>query len=218
MTSPALSRPHQLTELHIPASRAAWHGAGFDGDPHIRLGTTWLTFDADAPSLTATIDGVDDLDGLALASSSDLPAPDSSASPNHSNSATSIDHVVVMTPDCDRTTSQFERAGIEARRVRLIDTPSGTRRQTFFWLGDVVCELVGPDEASGEGPSAWWGLALTVSDLDHAHARLGDNATEIKDAVQPGRMVCTVRSSAGLAVPTLLISPHIAGVSSQSDG
>lgn len=214
MPSPAPSRPHQLTQLHLPAEPTAWAAAGFDGGASIWLGNTALLPAADTPGLAATIDGIDDLDGLELAPA--LSVADPMASVSHRNTAMAIDHVVVMSPDCDRTTQRFESAGLEARRVRLIESASGTRRQTFFWMGDVVCEMVGPDVASGDGPATWWGLALTVRELDTARTLLGDHATDIKDAVQPGRQVCTVRSQANLEVPTLLISPHIEGVSSGS--
>lgn len=210
---------HQLTALHVPAAAGAWKAAGFagfTGDEGIRLGSTTLVPSVDVTELVVSIDGIDDLDGLTLGTQSTqqaLVAPEPAA---HPNTAIAIDHLVVMSPDCDRTTASFERAGLEARRVRRIDSSSGTRRQTFFWMGDVVCEMVGPDVASGDGPASVWGLAVTVRDLAAARELLGDHASDIKDAVQPGRQVCTVRKDAELGVPMLLISPHIEGTSSRS--
>lgn len=221
MTPSTTARPHQLTQLHIPAEPAAWAAAGFAGGSQIRLGTTWLLPSKQVPEFAGSIDGIEELDGLTLApavSADGLVSKAEAEATGHANSATGIDHVVVMTPDCDRTTARFEKAGLSARRVRLIESSSGTRRQTFFWMGDVVCELVGPDEPSGDGPAKWWGLALTVEDIAGARAVLGERATDLKEAVQPGRHVCTIRSGADLVVPTLLISPHIPGVSSQSEG
>jgi len=218
MNESSSPRPHQLTQLHLPADLGAWQAAGFAGDDQIRLGRTSLIPRVTTAELSGSLDGIEELDGLALVPRDQTmtDADTSSDAADHPNTAVAIDHVVVLTPDCDRTTTRFEQAGLHARRVRRIESRSGTRRQTFFWMGDVVCELVGPDEADGDGPAAWWGMALTVQNLGAARELLGDNASDIKDAVQPGRQVSTVRSSAQLVVPTLLISPHVDGISSHS--
>ena len=42
----------------------------------------------------------------------------------------------------------------------------GPIRQVFFRLGDPILEMVGPPEPSGDGPARFFGLALTVADLD----------------------------------------------------
>ncbi len=60
-----------------------------------------------------------------------------------------------------------------------------------------------------EGPANLWGLVLTVVDLDVATARLGDQLGPVKDAVQPGRRIATVRESLGLGCPVALITPHV---------
>ena len=39
-------------------------------------------------------------------------------------------------------------------------------RQTFFRLGPVILELVGPPQPDGDGPARFWGIAFTVADLD----------------------------------------------------
>jgi hypothetical protein len=84
------------------------------------------------------------------------------------------------------------------------------RRQTFFWLGDVILELVGADEPEGDGPSKVWGLALTCSDLDATAATLGDKCGDPKPAVQRGRRIATLRTSAlGISIPIALMSPHV---------
>ena len=120
----------------------------------------------------------------------------------------SIDHVVVMTPNPDRTQAAFEAQGLEARRVRRIETSKGTRRQTFFWMGDVICEVGGPDDGTGDDPAIWWGLALTVADIDTTAGFYGEHASTVKDAVQPGRRVTTLRSPRS-TTPVLFISPHV---------
>jgi hypothetical protein len=55
-------------------------------------------------------------------------------------------------------------------------------------------------------PARFWGLALLADDLEETVRQLGEHAGEIRDAVQPGRRIATVRRSAGLAVPLALMS------------
>lgn len=92
--------------------------------------------------------------------------------------------------------------------MRRLETSKGTRRQTFFWMGDVICEVGGPDEGNGDGPATWWGLALTVDDIDATAGFYGEHASAVKDAVQPGRRVSTLRSPRS-TTPVLFISPHV---------
>jgi len=204
----------QLTALIVDDPIEAWQAAGFAGEDVVTIGSTTIVTTAASEQsgdghrqgiVGAAIEGVGELDGLSLGSW--VPSTES-LQIDHPNGVVSIDHVVVMTPNCDRTTSAFEAKGLDARRVRKIELPTGDRRQTFFWMGDVICELVGPDEPAGEGPATWWGLALTVRDIEATGALLGDLVTPIKPAVQPGRFVRTLKRDAGLGVPLLFISEH----------
>jgi len=208
--------PSQLRALIVDDPIEAWNAAGFAGDEVVTIGSTTVVTTAASENrgdghrhgiVGASIEGVGELDGLQLgtwvAGTDDLVAIE------HPNGVLAIDHVVVMTPDCDRTTAAFAEQGIEARRVRTIELPGGNRRQTFFWLGDVICELVGPDEPEGDGPAQWWGLALTVRDLEATVAMLGEAAMPTKPAVQPGRFVSTLCRDVGLGVPILFISEHL---------
>ena len=88
------------------------------------------------------------------------------------------------------------------RRTR--DAGNGTT-QTFFRAGEVIVELVGPiPDVDGE---RFWGLALTVADLDACAALFGDRLGAMKDAVQAGRCIATLRHKAfGLTVPIAFMS------------
>ncbi len=202
--------PGQLTALHLPESAADLAALGFaemSGSDAPRVGQTRLL--GDAMALGARIEGIDELDGLVMAEAQPCDATGSSSvASTHPNGVESIDHIVVMTPNADRTHAAFEARGLEARRVRRIETPKGIRRQTFFWLGDVICEVGGADDGRGDDPATWWGLALTVRDVDATAAFYGDHASDVKDAVQPGRRVCTLRSPRS-TTPVLFISPHV---------
>jgi len=209
-----------IDELIVADPPDAWAALGFAlegdvcivGDVRIRLAgpdagrglVGWSLRDADA-------DG-DDLDGLPT-SRSEQPPP--AAAPPHPNGVAGLDHVVAITPDLDRTTAALEAAGLDLRRLREEPTPAGAPRQAFFRLGAAILEVVQePEEAieraggDRDRPAFFWGLALVAPDLDATVAGLGDRVGEIRDAVQPGRRIATLRRSAGLSVPVALITPR----------
>jgi hypothetical protein len=130
----------------------------------------------------------------------------------HPNGATVLDHVVVLSPDVDRTTDAFAGAGLDLRRVRPVPGSEPARVQVFFRAGEVVIELVGPAAARGDGPATFYGLAFTVADLDATAALLGDRLSEIRPAVQAGRRIATLRHrDLGLTVPVAFLSHRARG-------
>jgi hypothetical protein len=164
-----------------------------------------------------------DLDGLPTVAV-DLPDDDAGVDDGapppgavHPNGVTHIDHVVVTTPDLDRTTAALEAAGIVPRRTREAGTgPDGVAGlQRFSRLGDTILELVGPAvPASGGAPDGarprtarFWGLAYVAADLDAVAALLGDRLSPPRDAVQPGRRIALLRRHAGAAVPMAFLTP-----------
>ena len=68
----------------------------------------------------------------------------------------------------------------------------GTYRQAFFRVGRPILEVV---EAADMEPRAarFWGITFTTADIDAAAELLGDKLGRVKDAVQPGRRIATVR-------------------------
>lgn len=123
----------------------------------------------------------------------------------HRNGVTRIDHLVVFTPDLERTTAALEAAGIERRRVREADTGEGVLRQGFFRLGEVILEVVEHAKIPS-GPASFWGITFAVEDLDATAELLGERLGSIREAVQPGRRIATVRKQAGLGLPVAMIS------------
>lgn len=133
--------------------------------------------------------------------------PASGATPGvggHANGVTHIDHVVVLTPDLDRTTAALATVGLEPRRTR---EAGGGRRQRFFRLGEVVLEVVGPAEPAGDAAATFWGLAFTVADIDAAARLLAGRVGEPRHAVQQGRRIATLRTGPEISVPVALMSP-----------
>ena len=117
-----------------------------------------------------------------------------------------------MTGDLDRSVRALRAAGLDLRRVREQPTAAGAPRQAFFRLGQEILEVVQEPEqvlAARGGPARparLWGLALLAPDLDRAVAALSPHAGAVRDAVQPGRRIATVKRSAGLAVPVAVMS------------
>ncbi len=200
---------HQLTELRIGDDPRSWSAAGFTiAGASLCLGHTVFSFlgnDEQRGIVSMAIDGVDtDIDSLPIHG-----ADPAYAEQEHPNLVDAIDHVVVMTPDSDRTTAALEGAGLEARRIRTFDVGGIVRRQTFFWMGDVILELVGGDEPTGTGPPELWGLALTSPDLDATAAALGPFCGPPKPAVQRGRRIATVKTrDLDISTAIAIMSPH----------
>lgn len=206
-----------VDELTVADAPAAWAALGFavEGDTCVLGGVRIRLAGLDAGkglcgwSLRGV--GSTELDGLPTAHS-DRPAPDEA--PAHPNGITAIDHVVAITPALERTVAALRAAGLDLRRIREEPTPAGAPRQAFFRLGPTILEVVQePPEAierggGSERPAFFWGLALVAPDLGSTVAGLGEQAGEVRPAIQPGRQIATLRRAAGLSVPVALMSPR----------
>ncbi|MEZ5245369.1 MAG: hypothetical protein R2707_09760 [Acidimicrobiales bacterium] len=205
------TRPFQLRTLTIGDDPATWVAAGFmvDGGT-IRVGNTMISLvgtDRGRGILTANVDGLAGrIDGMPFDGTQPDPAE---PVPVHANGVIALDHLVAMSPDMDRTTEALSLSGLEPRRTRTFDAGGSTRRQCFFWMGDVILELAGDDDAHGDGPALLWGLAFTCADLDESARRLGERLGPAKPAVQKAREIATLRTKElDISVPIVLMSPH----------
>jgi catechol 2,3-dioxygenase-like lactoylglutathione lyase family enzyme len=199
-----------LEELVIADDPARWEALGFAVEgAAAQVGDVRLRFDPGAGkgivgwSLRGLEDG--ELDGLPTTiANGHAPHP---APSRHPNGALGIDHVVAMTPDLDRTFATLERAGLDLRRVREATAPGGQPiGQGFYRLGEALLEVVGPDGRDADHPATFWGLTVTVEDLDRCKGTLADLLGEPHDAVQPGRRIVSVRRAAGLATALAFMS------------
>jgi catechol 2,3-dioxygenase-like lactoylglutathione lyase family enzyme len=206
-----------VDELTVADASSAWRGCGFavDGDVCV-LGEVRVRF---APAegkrglVGWSLRGTDslDLDGLPT-TASEVPPP--AAGSEHPNGVTTIDHVVAISSDLDRTVAALSDAGLDLRRVREEPTPAGAPRQAFFRLGPTILEVVqelpeATERHGGDRPAFFWGLAFVAPDLERTVAFLGeDRVSEVRPAVQPGRRIATLRRGAGLSVPVALMSPR----------
>jgi Glyoxalase-like domain len=146
--------------------------------------------------------------GWTLAGDADAREP----APPHPNGAVALDHVVMLTPDLDRTVEELEAQGFDLRRVREGPTPGGSTRQAFFRAGEPILEVVQAPEGTSvardpAGPARLWGLAFEVEELDETARALGELLGAPRDAVQPGRRIATLRGKAGLGPAIAFMTP-----------
>jgi hypothetical protein len=193
----------RIEQLAIGADASNWAEAGFAiaGDG-ARVGEVALRFTGGDGIRGWRLEGIEgEVDGLPAVP----PAEVGPRAGQHSNGVTQIDHIVVLSPDLERTTRALEERGVERRRLREVDTDDGPIRQGFFRLGEVILEVVGHPRAE-PGAALFWGVTFAVEDLDACAELLGDRLGSIRDAVQPGRRIATVRGAAGLGLPVALIT------------
>ena len=203
-----------VDELFIADEPGAWRAAGFDlRDDVCEVGTVRLRLEGpgrgrgivawslrDARSL--------ELDGLETRASESEPA----AGERHPNGVVSIDHIVVITPDLDRTVAVLRGAGLDLRRLREGPTPGGSPRQAFFRMGELILELVAAPQGTKiasdpRGPARLWGISFLVEEIEATAAVLGDLLGAARDAVQPGRRIATLRREAGLGPAIAFMTP-----------
>lgn len=199
---------HQLRTVWIGDEPSSWESAGFTTVGRLlQLGQTTVSLGRERNGggriRALSIDGITrELGGIRT-----RPADARVQHSPHPNHVTGLDHIVVMSRDVEGTTADLEAAGLEVRRTRLTD--DGGTKQVFFWLGDVILELVGPADSTASGPAVVWGLALTCADLGAAAVLLGPALGPVKDAVQPGRRIATLRTKdLGISTSIALMSPH----------
>src|SRR5215212_3459337 len=142
--------PPELVALDIGAEPHAWRGLGFTVDPDgvCRLGSVACRLTGEGRhlrrwSLTGIDAGVTDVDGLPTVVAVTAEAVEPAT---HDNGTADIDHVVVSTPDVERTVAALGAIGLEVRRYR---TAAYDTQQAFFRLGGpVILEVIGPREPS----------------------------------------------------------------------
>jgi hypothetical protein len=203
----------QLRHLELGDDPDDWRSLGFDVDPGgaVVLGSTVITLTGRGGGFRGWwIEGVDSpIDGIACSRPVWNGRPPSPAP--HPNGIVSIDHVVILTDDLRRTIGALEEAGMEMRRERTTTMHGSAVRQGFFWAGDVILEVVGPEVAdpASTGPAGLFGLSFVSDDLDATADSLGPRMGPPKDAVQEGRRIAGLRCGGlGVSVPLAVMSPH----------
>ena len=206
-----------IDEFVVADPADAWTRAGFsvDSDAVCRIGGVRIRLagpDRGAGIVGWSLRGLPsdgslhDLDGIPTTRSDAVAAMPA----EHPNGVLAIDHVVLLSPDLRRTVESLTTVGVEPRRERDGQLSGRSIRQIFFRAGEVIIEVVGSPETTGEGPSTLWGITYVVADIDATAAYFGDRTAPVKDAVQPGRRITTLRHhELGISVPSAMISAHI---------
>jgi hypothetical protein len=180
-----------IDELEIADERSAWSAAGFD----VAGGVCQVA------RVRLRLVGKGARRGIVGWTLGDEPT--GGAAPTHPNGAVQVDHVVMLSPDLDRTLGELDSRGFDLRRRREGPTPGGSTRQAFFRAGEPILEVVQAPEGTSVardpgGPPRLWGLAFTVEDMERTAEALGELLGRPRDAVQPGRRIATLRPEAAL--------------------
>jgi hypothetical protein len=203
-----------VDELVVADPADAWTAAGFSVNPDAvcRVGGVRIRLvgrDTQTGVVEWSLRGLPsggafhDLDGIPTTRSSAVAA----APAVHANGVTAIDHVVLLSPDLHRTVESLAAVGVQPRREREAKLGGRPIRQIFFRFGDVIIEAVGSPGAASEGPSTLWGITYVVADIDATASFFAENTTPVKDAVQPGRRITTLRHhELGMSVRSAMIS------------
>ena len=202
----------RIGELVIGGSRANWAQVGINfsqagvfamGEIALRIDEalppgmhSWALTNIDSASMS--IDGIPTTEAVVNSRPAETEVREFVLTP------LGIDHVVVNTPDLERTSRALHEAtGAELKRIR--DAGNGVR-QGFHRLGDVIVEIVSVPSMA-EGNASLWGFVLNVADVHVVAAYLGpDMLSPPKPAVQKNRLIATFRGAVGLGVPVALMS------------
>lgn len=206
----------RLAALIVGGEISPWQSLGFDTDHgSFRIADVSVRVTGGQQGLVGwhfTSDRVGhvDIDGIPTELVAALPVTEPTSRLGEA-SVVGLDHVVVNTDDAPRTCAVIEHElGLPVRRVRELG--KGVT-QTFHKADNTVIEVVSGPHIEHRG-ARLWGMVASLDDLEgfvaDSVARLGDELiSPPKPAVQPGRLISTVRSEAGLGVPFALMSPHV---------
>lgn len=203
-----------VDEVQVADPADAWTGAGFcvDSDAACRVGGVRIQLvgrDQGTGIVGWSLRGlpsVGSLDGIPTTQSDNAPP----TLGTHPNGVTAIDHIVLLSPDLPRTVEALAAVGVQPRRERDGELGGRQIRQIFYRFGDVIVEVVGSPGVASEGPSTLWGITYVVADIDATAAYFGDRTSRVKDAVQSGRRITTLRHhDVGMSVRTAFISAPI---------
>ena len=205
----------RIVQIDIGGQVAPWEHLGLGiADAHALVGNVALRFVGGASGIRRVF--VDEAGDVSLAEIDGAPwgvgagaggpvagAPVASNEPS-TLGVTRIDHLVLMTSDLERTCGAIEQSLSEPLK-RIRQAGDGVQ-QGFFRFGEVIVEVVESPKVP-PGPALWWGLVLVVADIHQACGELGPEVISLpRHAVQPGRLIASVRQSAGLGTAVALMS------------
>jgi catechol 2,3-dioxygenase-like lactoylglutathione lyase family enzyme len=143
---------------------------------------------------------------IALVERHQPPTP-SPATVDEASAISSLDHLVVRTPNPERAIAFYAgRLGLDLRLDR--SNPDWGSRLLFFRCGDLVVEVAHDlNKGVSDGPDRLWGLSWRASDIAKVNARLksaGVDVSPVRTGRRPGTEVFSVNSHTE-GVPTIVI-------------
>lgn len=195
-----------LEELEVADEPDDWRALGFDVEDGVcEVATVRLRLVGKGPRRGIV--------GWTLGEGSERRA----AAVAHRNGVVAIDHVVMLSPNLDRTVKTLRSEGFDLRRLREGDTPGGSTRQAFFRVGEPILEVVQAPAgtsvaANRDGPARLWGISFRIEDMEHTASVLGELLGPPRHAVQPGRRIATLRPEAGLGPAIAFMTPGAGAV------
>lgn len=144
---------------------------------------------------------------IALVERNSAPEPSPLLRSSEAAAVSSLDHVVVRTPNPERAIAFYAgRLGLDLRLDR--SNPDWGSRLLFFRCGDLVVEIAHDlKKGVSDGPDQLWGLSWRAPAIAKANERLkkaGVEVTEPRNGRRPGTQVFSVQSHTA-NVPTIVI-------------
>ena len=201
--------PPSLAELTVAADPGAWRAAGFevDRDGTAAIGSVRLRLagpDAGRRILGWALRdlGSTELDGLPTERHDDSPAAARPADPPQRRRADRPRGRLQPRPRAHDRRSAAARLWTSGdcgraprRQARSARRSSGWARRSSRWWST---RPEPPAAEDRDAPAGFYGLALATADLDATARTLGPLLGDVRDAVQPGRRIATVRREASL--------------------
>ncbi|HZY54280.1 MAG TPA: VOC family protein [Reyranella sp.] len=144
---------------------------------------------------------------IALVERTEAPAAAPLLKSSEAAAVSSLDHVVVRTPNPERAVALYAgRLGLDLRLDR--SNPEWGSRLLFFRCGDLVVEIAHDlKKGVSDAPDQLWGLSWRAPDIAKANERLkkaGVEVSEPRRGRRPGTQVFSVQSHTA-NVPTIVI-------------
>ena len=199
-----------IVELHIGDEPQVWKNLGFRVEnKRCRVGTVDLVFDQGSKGsgihswvlCNAKFPNFGSIKTMSQDSISIERALD------HPNGCFGIDHVVLRVPEFSAGRIALEQIGALVGEPVPISESEPTILRSSVNMGEVVLELIGPEQLDPLADWALWGLVMSVREVDTCAKLLGPAVGKVKPAVQKNKCIMTVRKEAGSSVAMAFLGP-----------